>query len=136
MISTSLAWSCEFFFAHHFSPSLSYPPHHCPFTPVEPGYVVDLFGDDYHPVGMKENKSINHLAAPHHRKAQRPSTVKPQNQQDSDANDHNDDHTIPSAPVAVHPTNLNRTKIFTSMSWRRDIFQSDSGPRQYLLTSH
>jgi hypothetical protein len=22
-------------------------PHHCPFTPVEPGYGVDLFEDDY-----------------------------------------------------------------------------------------
>jgi hypothetical protein len=23
------------------------PPHHCPFTPVEPGYGVDLFEYDY-----------------------------------------------------------------------------------------
>jgi hypothetical protein len=35
----------------HVHPTLfafpSYPPHHCPFTPVEPGYGVDLFEDDY-----------------------------------------------------------------------------------------
>jgi hypothetical protein len=45
--SHSLAWRCEFFFAHYSSASPSYPPHHCPFTPVEPGYGVGLFEDDY-----------------------------------------------------------------------------------------
>jgi hypothetical protein len=44
---TSLAWRCEKPFTHHSSPSPSYPPHHCPFTPVEPGYGIDLFEDDY-----------------------------------------------------------------------------------------
>jgi hypothetical protein len=43
----SLAWRCENLFAHHSSPSPSHSPHHCPFTPVEPGYGVDLFEDDY-----------------------------------------------------------------------------------------
>jgi hypothetical protein len=38
---TSLAWRCENLFAHQSSPSPSHSPHHCPFTPVEPGY-----GDD------------------------------------------------------------------------------------------
>jgi hypothetical protein len=47
LLLTSLAWRCENLFAHHSSPSPSYPPHHCPFTPVEPGYGVDLFEDDY-----------------------------------------------------------------------------------------
>jgi hypothetical protein len=48
MISTtSLAWCCENLFTHHSSPSPSYPPHHCPFIPVEPGYGVGLFEDDY-----------------------------------------------------------------------------------------
>jgi hypothetical protein len=44
---TSLTWRCEKLFAHHSSPSPSYPLHHCPFTPVEPGYRVDLFEDNY-----------------------------------------------------------------------------------------
>jgi hypothetical protein len=45
---TPLAFRCVFFFfAHHSSHSPSYPPHHCPFTTVEPGYGVDLFADDY-----------------------------------------------------------------------------------------
>jgi hypothetical protein len=40
---TTLAWRCEFC-----SPTIlrlppSYPPHHCPFTPLVPGYGVDLF---------------------------------------------------------------------------------------------
>jgi hypothetical protein len=43
---TFLAWCCGNLFAHHSSPSPSYPPHHCPFTPVEPGYGVD-FENDY-----------------------------------------------------------------------------------------
>jgi hypothetical protein len=33
--------------AHHSSPSPSDLPHYCPFTPVEPGYGVDLFEDDH-----------------------------------------------------------------------------------------
>jgi hypothetical protein len=41
---TSLAWRCEFFFRAPFFP---YPSHHCLLTPVEPGYGVDLFEDDY-----------------------------------------------------------------------------------------
>jgi hypothetical protein len=41
-----LAWGCEKKFAHHSSPSPSYSPHHCVFTPVEPGYGADLFEDD------------------------------------------------------------------------------------------
>jgi hypothetical protein len=44
---TSLAWRCENLSVHHPPPFPSYPPHHCPFTPVEPGYGVDLFEDDY-----------------------------------------------------------------------------------------
>jgi hypothetical protein len=44
---TSLAWRCENPFAHHSLPSPSHSPHHCPFTPVEPGFGVDLFEDDY-----------------------------------------------------------------------------------------
>jgi hypothetical protein len=47
MISTSLAWRCENLFAHHSSPSPSYPPHHCPFTLVGSGYGVGLFEDNY-----------------------------------------------------------------------------------------
>jgi hypothetical protein len=43
----SLVWRCEYLFAHHSSPSPSHPPHHCPFTPVEPGYGVELFESDY-----------------------------------------------------------------------------------------
>jgi hypothetical protein len=43
---TFLAWRCEIFsptifrLPHHI-------PHHCPFTPVEPGYGVGLVEDDY-----------------------------------------------------------------------------------------
>jgi hypothetical protein len=44
---TSLAWHCENLFAHQSSPSPSYSPHHCPFTPVEPGHGVDLYEDGY-----------------------------------------------------------------------------------------
>jgi hypothetical protein len=44
---TSLAWRCENLSVHHPPPSPSYPSHHCPFTPVEPGHGVDLFEDDY-----------------------------------------------------------------------------------------
>jgi hypothetical protein len=44
---TSLAWRCENLFAHQPSPSPSHSPHHCPSTPVEPGYGVDLFEDNY-----------------------------------------------------------------------------------------
>jgi hypothetical protein len=48
LIPHLLAWHCEFFFfAHHSSPSPSHPLHHCPFTPVEPGYGVDLFENNY-----------------------------------------------------------------------------------------
>jgi hypothetical protein len=43
---TSLAWRCENLFTHHSSPSPSHSPHHCPFTPVEPGYRNDLYEDD------------------------------------------------------------------------------------------
>jgi hypothetical protein len=32
---------------HQSSPSPSLPPHHCPLTPVEPGYGVVLYEDDY-----------------------------------------------------------------------------------------
>jgi hypothetical protein len=44
---TSLAWRCENLFAHQSSPSPSDSPRHCPFTPVEPGYGVDLYEDEY-----------------------------------------------------------------------------------------
>jgi hypothetical protein len=37
----------EYIFAHHSSPSPPHPHYHCPFTPVEPGYGVDLFEDDF-----------------------------------------------------------------------------------------
>jgi hypothetical protein len=40
---TSLAWVCENLFRLFFPIPLIY----CPFTPVEPGYGVDLFDDDY-----------------------------------------------------------------------------------------
>jgi hypothetical protein len=46
-IHTSLAWRCENLFAHQSSPSPSHTPLHCSFTPVEPGYGVDLSEDDY-----------------------------------------------------------------------------------------
>jgi hypothetical protein len=42
-----LAWRCENLFVNHSSPSPSYPPHHRPFTPVQPGYGIELFEDDY-----------------------------------------------------------------------------------------
>jgi hypothetical protein len=42
-----LAWRCENLFAHQSSLSPSHSPHHYPFTPVEPGYRVDLFEDNY-----------------------------------------------------------------------------------------
>jgi hypothetical protein len=44
---TSLAWRYENLFAHQSSPSPSDSPRHCPFTPVEPGYGVDLYEDEY-----------------------------------------------------------------------------------------
>jgi hypothetical protein len=44
---TSLAWRCENLFAHQSSPSPSDSPRHCPFTPVEPGYGVGLYEDEY-----------------------------------------------------------------------------------------
>jgi hypothetical protein len=34
-------------FAHQSSPSPSDSPRHCPFTPVEPGYGVDLYEDEH-----------------------------------------------------------------------------------------
>jgi hypothetical protein len=43
----SLAWRRDNLFAHNSSPSPSHSLHHCPFTPVEPGYGIDLFEDDY-----------------------------------------------------------------------------------------
>jgi hypothetical protein len=39
---TFVAWRSEKPFVHQSSP-----PHHCPFTPVDPGYGADLFEDDY-----------------------------------------------------------------------------------------
>jgi hypothetical protein len=47
MLFIAATWRYEKLSAHHSSPSPSYLPHHCPFTPVEPGYEVDLFEDDY-----------------------------------------------------------------------------------------
>jgi hypothetical protein len=43
----SLAWRCEFFFRPPIFAFPSHSPHHCPFTPVEPGYGVVLYEDDY-----------------------------------------------------------------------------------------
>jgi hypothetical protein len=42
---SSPPWLGAVIFFH--PPFFAFPPHHCPFTPMEPGYGVDLFEDDY-----------------------------------------------------------------------------------------
>jgi hypothetical protein len=44
---TSLAWRCENLFAQPIFAFQSDSPHHCPFTPVEPGYEDDIYEADY-----------------------------------------------------------------------------------------
>jgi hypothetical protein len=62
---TSLAWCCGNRFAHQSSPSPSHSPHHCPFTPAEPGYGVDLFDDDYLLLLFAEDLRMDPASRPH-----------------------------------------------------------------------